>query len=389
MIHKNYLYYQIIFAFSIGIGIHLWYYHWPRSFAKERITAPQQVTRSARITYWYQGNFKHEEKILLWSTSSQESIAYLMQAWLALMDEEGLLPHACTLQSVSLSPSEQEAFISFDHSPLSVAWSTYDCWMIIESLLETLRDNDISVTSLRFLEGHQPLQDIHLDFNKSWPLEGFIDTAHQTTSRASINNTTYTGQCTIILDPASDTRIIDDMFERGITLQYAQALQKELQKKLPQATITVARLPGEIVEPLRNAIVANRMQADLYVSLHCYAEKERLPRCFIAYTRWHQLDTTTTKKATLTLTPYHDAYYQNIKKSYRAAEVSKHALAEQQIPGYQTYQGGIPCQSLLGVAVPALTVECGLYTKHDITMLVTPLAHALSIALSELKKMDP
>ena len=48
-------------------------------------------------------------------------------------------------------------------------------WMMIEGVLKTLRENNITVKDVHFLVQHQPLSDPHLDFSVAWPLHGFIN----------------------------------------------------------------------------------------------------------------------------------------------------------------------------------------------------------------------
>ncbi|HSW75550.1 MAG TPA: hypothetical protein VLG50_00750, partial [Candidatus Saccharimonadales bacterium] len=54
---------------------------------------------------------------------------------------------------------------------------------------------------------------------------------------------------TIIIDPLGDPkntgREIDDVFERGITLQCAEELKKQLNNVLPHIRVILTRVPGE------------------------------------------------------------------------------------------------------------------------------------------------
>ena len=66
-----------------------------------------------------------------------------------------------------------------------------------------------------------------------------------------------------MLDPAGDAqnpgRTIDDNFERGITLQFAEKLKEMLQEKFPTIRVVLSRTPGESLQPLQNANFANRL----------------------------------------------------------------------------------------------------------------------------------
>ena len=66
----------------------------------------------------------------------------------------------------------------------------------------------------------------------------------------------------IMLDPAGDAqttgRIIDDNYERGVTLQLCEDIKKQLEAEQPKNTrIVLTRFPGETIDPLQNANFAN------------------------------------------------------------------------------------------------------------------------------------
>ena len=71
-----------------------------------------------------------------------------------------------------------------------------------------------------------------------------------------------------MLDPAGDAqypgRIIDDSFERGITLQCVEELQRAITRQFPHVRVVLTRFPGETCQPLQNAHFANRLDVDLY-----------------------------------------------------------------------------------------------------------------------------
>src|SRR5579872_1728748 len=68
---------------------------------------------------------------------------------------------------------------------------------------------------------------------------------------------------TIMLDPAGDAqypgRIIDDCFERGITLQLAEQLSTVIAQRFPSIRVVITRQPGETRQPLQHANFANRL----------------------------------------------------------------------------------------------------------------------------------
>ena len=85
-------------------------------------------------------------------------------------------------------------------------------------------------------------------------------------------------QITIMLDPAGDAqsagREIQDSFERGLTLQFVQELKNEIIQHYPNVRVILTRTPGETIQPMHNALFANRLQPDLYLRIGFYFQPE-------------------------------------------------------------------------------------------------------------------
>ncbi len=135
-----------------------------------------QITKK-RITrfYWNNDAWHAEETELLWSDDKADTLIHVITCWLALLDEEKVMEKKVSLQSVLVSPSGCEAYISFDRNPFTKNQSTYAKLMWVEGLLKTIRENGIKVQMIHFLVHHQPLSDFHLDFTNPWPIAGFIE----------------------------------------------------------------------------------------------------------------------------------------------------------------------------------------------------------------------
>jgi len=159
----------LLFAFSNNwIIIRL-----PQSHTK--VPDLQRISKK-RVTlwFWHHNRWQHENSELLWSANPSLNITQLMNGLLALFDEEQLLPKKTTLQSVTLNALGTCAFISFDRTPLDKQSSIHTKWMMIESIIKTIRENKIPIQSLQFLSHHQPMHDMHLDFSHPWPISGFL-----------------------------------------------------------------------------------------------------------------------------------------------------------------------------------------------------------------------
>lgn len=83
---------------------------------------------------------------------------------------------------------------------------------------------------------------------------------------------------TLMIDPTGDGayagREIQDSFERGITLQCAQELKKQLTDHFANIRVILTRAAGETIQPMHNALFSNRLQAQLYLRIGFYHEPD-------------------------------------------------------------------------------------------------------------------
>ncbi len=180
---------------------------------------------------------------------------------------------------------------------------------------------------------------------------------------------------TIMLDPAGDARTpgrtINQHVERGITLQIAEAIKREIEYEqaerdyltVPVRTV-LTRAPGEAIAPLHNAMFANRLEADLYVSIHCF----HLPSSQSPLTIYHYLtnpvtDLWSTPKQ-LALYPYDQAHLYQVHSSKQSAEKLKGFLVASKIADVRGVFG-FPFKPLVGIKVPAFAIEIGLRNKDE------------------------
>lgn len=129
--------------------------------------------KTMKLTYWNGDTLLNEEKELLFSTNRARTLYDLTSSWLAIQEEEQLLPKKISLQSVMLDASGHEAFISFDRSPFAKGASIHQKLLWVESFLTTIKQNGLPIKTVRLLVYAKPLSDIHLDFSHPWPIEGY------------------------------------------------------------------------------------------------------------------------------------------------------------------------------------------------------------------------
>jgi len=177
--------------------------------------------------------------------------------------------------------------------------------------------------------------------------------------------------CSIMIDPAGDAqntgRKLHDSFERGITLQCAEHLKQLLESTNKQIRVVLTRWPGETLEPLQNANFANRLDIQLYLSIHFYQEKERVPKLYLYQLSYSNDTFFPTKKIGLTFTPYDQAHLESSTTTQTWALKIKEHL---ELPEYEKLfevKGifKIPFKPLVGIKAPAFAIEVGLKNKDD------------------------
>ncbi len=355
------------------------------------------VKKAITFWYWHKQELRREKKELLWPSDPIASCTHLVHNWLNLLDEENVIQKPCMLQALCLSRHTNELFISLDRSLFDQEKSALDKWMLAESLLKTLRDANIPAQSIRFLVHHAPLQDPHLDFSLAWPISGFlaaptsIEYSLQELSEQMKTRRNPEAPLTIMFDPAGDAlapgRIIAGTFERGLTLQCAEQLKEALEIKLNNARVILTRLPGQALEPLQSATFANKLRADLYLSVNFYQEESSDLQLSLSYCSYDPTSDSWYKPdSSLSLTAYNQAYKSLFKANRSLADMLTKALKSSGISLPVTIRApyGIPCKPLVGISIPALALECGLKNKDDWKALVPYVAEAISACLKDL-----
>ncbi len=189
---------------------------------------------------------------------------------------------------------------------------------------------------------------------------------------------------TIMIDPAGDAkhagRIIEDSFERGITLQFAEKLKKNLEFQDPDLRVILTRFPGESLEPLQNANFANRLHVDVYLSIHFYYEREIKPHAFLFYFLNSPTDAWPKQcLSNLCMKPYDVIHIDYLATTKKCAEIMKKSLSDVQFNQFFDVRPvcGIPFKPLVGIACPTFAFEGGLKTKEQWIVYLEPLMRGL------------
>lgn len=183
-------------------------------------------------------------------------------------------------------------------------------------------------------------------------------------------------QFTIMLDPTGDGqytgREIQDSFERGLTLQCAQEIKKQIMEQYSNVRVILTRAAGETIQPMHNALFANRLQVDFYLRIGFYHEPDMPSHIALFYTCNHPQDFWQTINP-LQFLYVDQAYLLNLKLTKQLATNFSQILQNQQ-KNFITYGTfGIPCKPLIGIQPPALYLEAGLHTTNDWKYLIKPI----------------
>jgi N-acetylmuramoyl-L-alanine amidase len=198
-------------------------------------------------------------------------------------------------------------------------------------------------------------------------------------------------QITIMLNPAGDAhyagRTIDGTFERGITLQCCEYLKKILEYELSNTRIVLTRIPGETIEPLQNASFSNRLNADLYISIHFYEKKSGRPDLFLYQFSYNATTDGWQSNSELQFVPYHKAYLLNYPTTKIIIDQIHTLFKEQFRQQFDTHSPqGIPFTPLLGITAPAIGIEMSIAKSDEWQHFIPALKQALVTAVNHLKK---
>jgi len=134
--------------------------------------------KNITLYFWKNEELCREKKVFLCTPSLSDNLRQIVGSWMEEVYDERILCRQVRLQSVAVSGSGQEIFLSFDQNPCDRDWSIFRKWQFWEGLLKTIADAPFSVQSVFFLVNHEPMPDDHLDFSLPLPVGGFESTAN-------------------------------------------------------------------------------------------------------------------------------------------------------------------------------------------------------------------
>ncbi len=201
----------------------------------------------------------------------------------------------------------------------------------------------------------------------------FSDDEHGTTTIKPVT-------VTILIDPAGDAkdpgRIIDDTYERSLTMQCAEELKMALEKNNKGLRVIFTRFPGEALEAFQNVSFANRLKVDLYISLSFFQDTQTKPQLYIYNLLYDPAtDFIQKKQGTLELLPYDQAYKVSFDTSKYIAQKLAEVCDQRKLTCHRPI--ALPYKPLMGILAPAIGLEIGISRKQQWKNLVGPLATAI------------
>lgn len=192
---------------------------------------------------------------------------------------------------------------------------------------------------------------------------------------------TYLTPFSIMLDPAGDAhhagRIIDDCFERGLTLQFCENLKKELEKKHPVHVI-LTRTPGDTLEPLQNASFANRLGVQIYISFHFFQEAEERSKINLYHFIHNPVtDFWSPQQNTLRFIRFDEAHKITIQQTSNYVQQLHKSLSKTIKHADTAPAVSLPFKPLLGITAPAIGIEISLHNRNDWRNYISGMAQAI------------
>ena len=185
-----------------------------------------------------------------------------------------------------------------------------------------------------------------------------------------------------MLAPAGDAkeagRKLAHGYERGVTLQLAEALKAKLKEH--GITVHISRSAGEEVPELGAASYANRAGVDKFVSLHVFKAREAKPHIDVYSLIYNPLVDGQLQHDEHAFVPLQEAHFGSVTHSKNFGEKVCSLLQRSENERLLSCSELVrmPFKPLCGVIAPAVGVEIGLASDEQWESLVAPLARAIA-----------
>ena len=181
MFKKRYLFYLSLLFLCVGFIFFMIQRKWiiiQLPFGQTSLQNSDEQTAEkivAKIYFYQDSKWRNEEVVLIGANKDKATkVKQLVKNWLSILKEEHIVPLYVNLESVALSSTGADVYLSFDRNIFHPNVVIIKKWMIIEGLLKTLVDASLSLQTIQFFVHHKPMEDEHIDFMQPLPVQQFL-----------------------------------------------------------------------------------------------------------------------------------------------------------------------------------------------------------------------
>lgn len=362
----------LFYAYYQGILIVAWASFSPQTALKTP-ASPRKIT----CFIWNGSTMLKEQRSILFNKQIAHDARIVAAAWFDTAHEEKIIP--ATIAVLSTAIHDHALLICTNQAWLPAQKSTYDTWMLLESLCATIREQIPTIKSIQFVTQRGTLHDVRLDLNEAWPITGFIDQLNAQPAAPKIHFFEDKKPLVMLCACPHTGRSMGNQYERGMTLSLATALRDTSMREGLPTRYTLYTSPEHYSENHEEyfikASTANRARVDLSIDLRVFHTNANSTEIFIFYNMHDPAEIWATQRQTLEFIPVHAAQKKYSVPSYQCAQLIHAALAAQNIAVKKTV--GLPLTALRGIQRPAILIEIGIQKTEQLAPLVPLLAQAL------------
>jgi hypothetical protein len=125
------------------------------------------------LFFWHHESWQCEKITLGLSPDPQECVLTIINAWLHEACQLGFIAHTCTAQAALFDNHTRCLYASFTATPFDLQKSTYAQITLLESLLYTMRYNDVAdIKTVQLLVNHALIKNSYLNCTQPFPING-------------------------------------------------------------------------------------------------------------------------------------------------------------------------------------------------------------------------
>jgi hypothetical protein len=144
-------------------------------FLNQQNYTQKSHTKKNIALHFFKETWIVEQSDIIWSSCDAENAYNIIRTLLQELHEERCIKKKINIDGCFTDQSQKDLFVLFDRTPFSKHMSIQQKLYLIESILKTLRVNNINVINkVYFLVNNQCLTDSHLDFSQGWPIKGYL-----------------------------------------------------------------------------------------------------------------------------------------------------------------------------------------------------------------------